>query len=275
MGLKSVVGFAWILRIHAASAGSFSSNELESMFLRFALPGLPGDFDGDLETKAKDYRITWAIIPEYQPKWSLAISMSRIDCRSSFCGITADDPGNYKISSAEATAYSAHLGAKYFYSDSLVFGLNIEDIDTNLTVDSILTDKNGTRKKTYNVPFPREFDLGLQWTASNKSNLSMDFQNIQGSYGEYEIDFKIMRFGYEYKNAHLAYRGGLIYPLKINSDNTGDLSEDLPFPLIPTVGVGWAGKNFKIDFVIYPHPFMSHHLNRTWMTGDLSVTYRF
>ncbi len=274
-GLKTTLSFAWISRLHASATGAFKEDELESIFLRYALPGIPGNFDGEIESKTKDYRLSWALTPIHHPKWSFAFSVSRIECGTAFCGVTANDPGNVIISSSNATAFSFHFGAKYYYNDALTFGLNVEDIDTKLDVDITTTDKTGTTKTTYVVPLPRDIAIGVMWQTSPEIKLSLDYQWLSGSYGEYEILFKVLRGGFSYKSDWLTYRAGLIAPLALESNKIENLKDKLPFPLVPTVGVGWVGDHFKLDFVLYLHPLMSHNRNKPYPTMDISVIYRF
>jgi hypothetical protein len=168
-----------------------------------------------------------------------------------------------------------HLGAKYFYSENLSFGLNIEDLNTRIKVKVVTTDQNGTRHQEYTVPFPRDITLGMQWKASPAWKLSMDYQNISGSYGEYQIDVRALRGGVAYHLNRWDYRAGVIYPLVVNSPQVGNIKDKLPYPIVPTAGLGWQNDSFKVDFVGYVHPLMSHHYNRPWLTADLTVIYSF
>jgi len=125
-GLKSSIALSWITRLHVKATGAYKENDIESIFLRFSLPDLTADFDGTLESKTKDYRLTWAVMPEENASWSFGAAVSYIDCKTFFCGTTADQPGRYKISTTKASTYAFHVGGKYFYSDDLTFAFNRE-----------------------------------------------------------------------------------------------------------------------------------------------------
>ncbi len=274
-GLKSTLSLALIPRLHTASTGVFREDELQSMFLRYTLPHLPADFDGKLESKTRDYRLSWALTPQDSPKWSAAFTLSRIECTSKFCGVTAEDPGNYIISSTTATAYGFHLGGKYYYSDALTFGLNIEDVMTELDVHIVQTDSSGTSRKKLAVPLPRDIALGVHWKESPSLDLTMDYQYVSGSYGVYSLDLQILRGGINYRKKDWQYRAGLLVPISIETDNTGDLKKKLPFPVLPTTGIGWRYDKVNMDFALYPHALMSYHHNNIYLAADLSISYKF
>ena len=275
-GLKSTLALSWIPRLHVKSSGAYTTNDLESMFLRFAMPDLPGNFDGTIQSKTKDYRLTWAITPRDNPRWSLGLTVSRIECGTSFCGVTADDPGNYKVKSTNATAIAVNAGGKYFYSDNLVFGFNIKDISTTLDVGIVTINQNGTREyMTVETSFPRDITIGMLWRYNPALNLSLDLQSLYGTYGRYKVDFRIVRSGIEYAQGRMRYRFGLIVPLMLKTDKITDYKNKLPFPAGPTAGIGWQGKRFNVDLVLYAQPLMSAQRKRLYPAVDLSVITKF
>ena len=102
-GMKAALALSWMTRLHVEAEGHFGPQDLETVFLRFALPSLPDDFDGHIESKTRDFRLSLALSPGSAPRWSLGATVSRIHCRTDFCGGTADDPGNHKVASTDAT----------------------------------------------------------------------------------------------------------------------------------------------------------------------------
>lgn len=275
-GLKSTIALSWIPRLHVKSSGAYTSNDLESMFLRFAMPDLPGNFDGTIESKTKDYRLSWAITPISNPRWSLGLTVSRIECGTKFCGVTADDPGNYKIKSTNATAIAVNVGGKFFYSDDLVFGFNIKDISTTLNVGIVTINQNGSMEhQTVETSFPRDITIGMLWRYRPDLNLSLDLQSLYGSYGRYKVDFRIARSSIEYVRGPLHYRFGLIVPLMLKTDKIVDYKSKLPFPAGPTAGIGWQGKRFNVDMALYAQPLMSAQRKRLYPAVDISLTAKF
>lgn len=129
---KVVFAYAWIPRLHVKAAGNFSADEFESTFTQYALPGLPADFDGNIESKTREHKFSMAISPVNASSWSIGASLGRVDCGTSFCGTFAEDPGNYTIASAGATAISFGLGAKYHLNERLSLAFNISDPATHL-----------------------------------------------------------------------------------------------------------------------------------------------
>ncbi|MFH1766261.1 MAG: hypothetical protein ABIF09_18920, partial [Gemmatimonadota bacterium] len=84
-GIKTAVALSWITRLHVKAEGHFGPEDLETVFLRFALPGLPDDFDGKIESKTRDYRLSLSLSPVSDRRWSLGATVSRVDCRTDFC----------------------------------------------------------------------------------------------------------------------------------------------------------------------------------------------
>jgi len=275
-GLKSTIAVGWIPRMHTHATGAYSSNDLESIFLRFALPGLPGDFDGTIESKTKDYRLSWAVAPEDDPRWSLGLTVMRVDCATSFCGVTANDPGNYIVTSTEAVAYGFNIGAKYYYSDRLTFGINLNDIDTSLDIEVDTTYQDGsTKHERYDANLPHNLSMGVLWNYSDSVSLSADAQAIFGDYGSYQLNFLTLRTGMEISNNSLHYRLGLITPITLDAENLSDLRDDLPVPFLPTAGIGWKSKHLDIDCALYAQPIMTYQRQSVQPALDLSMTFKF
>jgi hypothetical protein len=275
-GFKTAVALSWIPRLHVQASGAYSANDLESMFLRFAMPDLPEDFDGVIESKTKDYRLSMAITPDTNPGWSFGLTVSRIECGTRFCGVTADDPGNYKIKSTNATAFAVNVGAKYFYSEALTFGFNLKDVNTKLNVGIKTTNQDGsTEFKVIKTVFPRDLTFGALWRCNPDFSIALDYQMLFGSYGTYKMDFHIVRAGAEYTHGPLHYRLGLIVPLRLKTDRIVDYRNKLPFPVAPTIGIGWSNKYFNLDVAVYGQPLMSAQRKRPYPAIDVSLTQKF
>lgn len=274
-GYRLALGLSWIPRLHVKAEGAFASDDLASIFLRYALPGLPGDFDGKIESKTKDQRISLAVGKDGDRRWSFGASLGRIHCRTGFCGVTADDPDNYTVASTDAKAYGVNLGAKYFYSPGLTFGLHLKDLDTRLKVDMITTDKNGTRRERFVAKFPHDLSIGLAWKRRENMRVTLVYQTLFGEYGNAELDFRIIRAGLELRQHTLAYRLGLMLPLTLKSDMTGDLTQDLPVPFSLTAGLGWRAGDWSLDTAFYAQPVMSYERGEPDPAWDVSLAYHF
>jgi len=275
-GLKSAIALSWIPRLHVKSSGAYSGEDIESIFLRFTLPSLPDTFSGDIESKTKDTRLTFAVMPKEDASWSLGLSVSKVDCVTFFCGVTAHEPDQYIISSTKATAYAFGIGAKYFASESSTYAFNLKDMDTTLDVDIKTEYQDGTVKHyEFNTAFPKDFTIGGLWMYQPNVALSLDYQTLFGHYGIYKMDFRILRAGLEYTKQSFAYRFGLAAPLKIEADKVSDYSEKLPFPIAPSVGVGWKDGDITIDAALYVQLVMSAQREKILPGLDISISSQF
>ena len=271
--LDSTLAFSFIPRLHIKAEGAFKEDDFESIFIRYALPGLPADFDGEVESKTKDYRFSWGIAPDKDARWRFGMAISYIECGTSFCGVFARDPGNYTIASTNATAWAVHIGAKYHYDEKLTFGLSLKDLNTTLDVETIITDDQGTRNEIFHTSFPRDLTLALAWQYSPQIRLSSDLQHIFGHYGNYTIDFRIWRNGIDYHAGPWHYRAGLMIPLRLKSEQIEDVEPPLPFT--PTAGLGWQKQGFSADIALYVHPVMSYQRKKAHPAVDVSMSLDF
>ena len=272
-GISTVAAVGYIPRLHIYGEGKFSADDLESVFLRYALPGLTGDFDGIISSKTKDLRIAVAFSPLDSDRWAVGFSVGRVDCATYFCGVSAQGADGYKIISTEATAYTFNMGARYKITDDLVFGVSVKDVNTTLDVSVQITDENGVSESVFQTSFPTDVTVGLLWNYSDTLSLTADYQTMFGNYGTYDIDVRILRLGAEKRFGQIAARAGLVVPLNISSSELPDIV--LPFPVAPTFGVGWDTGGLNIDLALYGHPLMSYSRDSIYIAGDLSVTYRF
>jgi len=275
-GFQSSIALSWIPRLHMQSTGAYSETDIESIFLRLTLPGLAGDFDGTIESKTKDNRLTWAIMPEDNPRWSAGVSISKVDCETFFCGVTAHKPGEYIITSTKATAYAFHVGGKYYYNEDFTFGFNFKDINTALDVGIKTEFEDGSETfDTYNVKFPQDITLGMQWQYNSSIKTSLDYQKVFGHYGSYNMDFHILRSGIEYTDKSFRYRFGLLAPLKLKTNQVADYSDSLLFPVAPSFGLGWRKGNLNVDLALYTQLIMSAQREALVPGLDISITHKF
>lgn len=272
-GISTVVAAGYIPRLHMYADGAFAANDLESVFLRYALPGITGNFDGIISSKTKDYRVALAFAGEDSELWALGVSVGKVDCATFFCGVTAEGADGYKVISTGATAYTLNLGARYKVADNLTFGVSVKDVNTTLDVDVQITDTNGTRDLTFKTSFPTDVTVGVLWNYNDSLDLTADYQTMFGKYGNYDIDVRILRLGAEKRFGHIATRAGLVVPINISSSRLPEIV--LPFPVAPTLGVGWNGDRLNVDMALYGHPIMSYSQNRIYLASDLSVSYKF
>lgn len=272
---QTAIGFAWLPRLHMAANGNFRSDEFESIFIRYALPSLPEDFDGEVESKTRDKRVVFAISPKDNARWRLGVAVGRINCGTKFCGVFANDPGNYTVASVEAKATTLGVGAQYRVNERVQLGLNVKDVDTRLEVVTVVTDKDGTETKRVTTGFPRTITVGGSWQRSAATVLTTDLESMLGRYGNSSINVTLLRAGLETRSNQLAYRMGMIVPLVMKSDTTQSVREDMPAPFLPTAGIGWHGQYATIDFVIYPHPVMSYTEREIRLASDLTLSLRW
>ena len=94
-----------------------------------------------------------------------------------------------------------------------------------------------------------------------------------GEYGSYDIDIRTFRMGAEKRFGNIATRAGLVVPINISSSRLPEIV--LPFPVAPTVGLGWNSDRLNIDMALYGQPLMSYSQNRIYLASDISVSYKF
>ncbi|THB72041.1 MAG: hypothetical protein D6B28_06360 [Gammaproteobacteria bacterium] len=267
--------FAFIPRLHIYGNGTFRDDEFESIFMRYALPELAGDFTGELESKTKDYRFAFGLTSQNYPELRVGFSIGYVDCGTDYCGVTADAPGNYTVTSTGATAFAFNYGMQYDYSQSIVLGLNMNDISTDLDVEVLETDNSGTTTNIYHIEFPREIVLGVLWHYSDSIDVSADYRHLSGKYGDYEIKFRTARIGLEWKRPwkDIDIQTGLLIPIEITSDKTESL--DAPYFGAPSFGISWNIDDFKLDSALFFDPVASYQADAPRATLELSVSYQF
>jgi len=272
LDLKMTMALTFMPRLYIESSGAYHEDDFESIFLRYTLPGLSPNFDGEINSKTDDYRFGMAITPLHSPTWSLGISVGYVNCATTFAGVALEDPSNFTYMSTVATATAFGLGAKYYLNEDVTFGLNLRNIDSKLTVKVHTTDDNGESHETYDVNFPYDFSAGVSWQYNQSVNLAADYQQVFGTYGNYNLDFKLLRFGTSINHNTLDYHLGLIVPIVIGSDNIEDIK--IP-PAMPTLGLGWHNNIVDLSLAFYIHPIMTLNLGRPSPSLDLSLSYEF
>lgn len=273
LDLKVAVAFGYIPRLLIKASGKYSENDFESIFVRYTLPGLSPDFDGNIDSKTDEYRFAMAFSRLHNPSWSLGVSAGYVNCATSFAGVTLEDPTNFTYISAVATTIAFGLGAKYYVNEDITLGVNMRNLDSQLLVQTQTTDNNGTSNKNYDVDIPYDFSVGASWNYDEDINLAADYQKIFGSYGNNDVDFQFLRLGTTINSNSLDYHLGLIVPIAISSANTD--SPSLPFPVSPTMGLGWHQEFIDVSLAFYIHPIMSLHLKKPSPSLDLSLKYNF
>ncbi|MBO1927342.1 hypothetical protein J3998_07095 [Thiomicrorhabdus sp. 6S2-11] len=273
LGFRTTVGFAFFPRIHASASGSFAESDFESIFLRYLLPGLDGTFAGNLESKTKVYRLAFSAQPKDSQFWSVGFSFDYIDCKTNFCGTTATSNG-YSISSGDAKATSLGVSLLLKPRQDLRIGISLTDLNSSLKTEITTTDDLGTTTEHYKLSFPIKALFGVAFNLSDKLLLTGDYEAINGEYGKDSLDFQIARFGGEYQYSEMTtFRLGAVVPLKLTSQQTKDL--ELPFPFVPTFGVGWHWDSWQADFTVYANPVQSAHENAPALYSNLSLSVHF
>ena len=273
LGLNIAVAFAYIPRLYMEALGRYSEKDFESIFLRYTLPGLSGNFDGEINSKTDEYKFAAAISPLYNRFWSVGASVGYVNCATTFAGVTMEEPSNFQNISTVAKTYAYGLGAKVYATPELTFGLNVKNIDNELAVAVDRVDDNGYAHRSYDVNFPLDATIGVDWKYSEDLDIAMDFQRVFGTYGDYDIDIQVIRIGSTLALESMNFHFGLIAPIKMESSNIEDIEP--MFPVAPTAGVGWHNDLFDLSVAFYIHPIMSLYKNAPSPSLDLSLSYKF
>lgn len=270
-GYRAGVSYAYYPRVHARASGAFTEQDFESVYLRYLLPGISGNFNGDVDSKTKSHRLAFGVASE-DLRWSAGVYAEYIDCKTSFCGLQANSPG-YTVSTTGAKALTWGAGLRVRPTPEWRLAAHVSDATTKLDVDQVITDSSGTRVGKYLVRFPARVQLEAanQWGPSTL--LAMQYDLTRGQYGKTDLHIELLRFGMEHVQGEWQYRLGALAPIKISSTQSGTIK--LPFPIAPTAGLGWRSGMWDVGLAIYAHPVMSAHLRKPAPTADLSVTLAF
>jgi hypothetical protein len=271
-GLQMTVGGLYYPRIHARASGAFTEDDVESIFLRYLLPGISGTFDGHIDSKTKSTRVAMGLSPAAGSRWSAGAYVERIDCKSSFCGVHATSNG-YTESSTGAKATGFGFGLRFMPQPEWTVGLAISDARTRLDIETVTTDAAGTRQRLWDARFPRKLAIEVAHQWSGRTRWAAGAEVTRGAYGSNELDLQVVRLGLEHLRGPWTWRAGALVPLKIASADTGELK--LPAPLAPSLGLGWRQGPVAIDAALYAHPVMSLHKDRVSPTMDLTLSLRY
>ncbi len=273
LGIKVAAAFAYIPRLYMHASGKYYEDDFESIFLRYTLPGLSGNFDGTIDSKTDEFMFAIAVAPIRNPFWSIGASAGYVNCATTFAGVTMEEPDNFQNISTIATTISYGLGAKLYLNEAVTFGVHVKNIDNELAVAVDRVDDSGYAHKSYDVSFPVDATIGVDWRYSEAVDLAMDFQRVFGTYGDYDIDFQVVRVGTTLSSDTLDYHLGLIAPLKLESSKI----EAVKFnsPVAPTAGLGWHNDYIDLSAAFYFHPIMSLHEGKPSPSLDMSIAYTF
>ena len=272
---KFAYAFAWLPRLHVNADGVFEEDSFEALFLRFALPKIPNDFEGHTQSKTRDFRFSLATSPAFAPNFSIGVTTAYIRCVSNFCGSKLNDPESHYSADTDASAIAVNLGLQYQLNDQIKFGANIKDINTTLKVKSIIEQDGIKRNEIFYSEFPHDLSFGAYWEALPDLELSSDYQFLLGDYGGYNIDIQLWRTGLDYKYRHFNFRLGILIPTKLRTGSSKNIRQDMPAPFLPTTGIGWRNDYFSLDTSIYPHAILSYQRQTIRLVAESSIRIFF
>ena len=268
---KFALGAGWVARLHVIGKGNFGDDQLENLFLQFALPAIPPAFDGEINSKTRDYRLSLAYSPAQFDKLKLGANFQWIRCVTNFCGVNASD-GDYTVASTLATAFAINLGTSFEVNSRLRIAVVVKDLHTTLNVETTTTVEGNTQTQDFDTYFPTDITTGLRWKFSRDLSLSSDLEILRGRYGQHAIGFYLLRSGLSYTQGYFQYNLGTLIPLKMNTDNIEDLRTNMPFPFSGSAGVIWDWKYLSIGLAVYPHAIMSFRNDKMIPSLELSLS---
>lgn len=273
LGLKTGVALAYFPRLHVESEGQFDPDDFESLFIRFTLPFLPDDFDGTISSKTREVRLGIGVAPEEGGRWRVGFGVGYIDCTTLSCGVRASDPGNYFATTTLAYSWGFYGGVQFDLGERFTLGFIFRDPFTELDVEIITEDVDGTRTEFFDVEFPKDLALGVEWRKSSNLTFYGTVQRLAGKYGVNSIDISLLRSGVTLAAGEWDLAAGLMLQLRIAGTHFADLREEAPF--LPTLGIGRSIGSLHLFLAVYPDPAMTAHFNRPYMNLDLTVRLSF
>lgn len=272
-GLDLTLGVARYNRVHVRSTGAFKAAEFESTFLRLLLPGVSGTFDGDIDSKTLVNRFAVGVRHDAVPGLSIGANIDWIDCKTETCGVHSTSNG-YETRSVHATALSFGVGASYEVTDRLTLAAAFSDINTTLDVTTQITDNAGTRPGGFQAALPRKLNAEAAFQFNDRLLFAAGYQKFWGNYGANALNFETAHAGVEWARTDAqTWRAGFWAPLDITTSNGLNLAP--PFPVAPTVGMGWRWGAMTADAALYAHPLMTMHKKGPAISAELSLSYRF
>ena len=272
---RVVPGFAYVRRLSFDIVGSFGPNDLETVFLEYVLPGIPSGFSGHVQSATDDYRMVFGVRPPGDSKWRFGFSVARLRCVTNFCGVESGDPANPMVANVLGKDTAFNIGVKYLKSEKTTLALTIRDVDTDLSIASTVLDNAGFTERHFVKEFPKDMTVGMVRRPRPGVSLAADFQMIFGNYGTSEMDFKMLRFGYEKDRGKTIRRYGVIVPVTIESSITKSIKDDMPSYFSVSAGMGWRKPWGQVDLAFYAHPMMSYQREEFYPGLDLSYVWKF
>ena len=276
-GFDITLGAARYNRVHSRSSGAFEASDVESIFLRYLLPGISGTYDGDIDSKTLVNRFALAFSHQALSKLSFGVNLDLIDCKTNSCGVHAGSNG-YEVASVGATAVSFGVSTTYRPHNRLTFGASYTDINTLLKVISVTTDNTGTRRNISFSGLPGQLRLEASYIWNDQWLFAAGYQKMWGAYGNYELNYETVHFGLEFQQSDVvAWRGGFMAPVQIKSSQGVNFTfpYGLPTLPIPTAGVGISLSSIEVDLAAYLNPIMTLHKKHPVISAELTLTHRF
>ena len=126
---------------------------------------------------------------------------------------------------------------------------------------------------------PRYFTLGVSHRRDGFI-FALDSEYIWGDFGGRQkktVDIWLLRAGVEKRLfPWLTGRAGLIFPLSARTSTLGNIRDDLSSPKVgPTLGLGYAYENWRIDASIYGDPARSYIKQRVALAAVLSLICQY
>lgn len=268
-GFDATLALARYPRIHAHSTGAFGPDDFESVFLRFLLPGLTGDYDGTIDSKTMVNRLALGVTLHDLPWLSLGGNVDMIDCRTGTCGVSAGT-----VYSVHATAVSYGLSVALRPSDTVTLGLAVSDVSTGLTITSVTTDASGSTTSILQSQLPWRVGIEAAWQARSDLLLAVGTQSYRGHYGGYDLVIDTLHAGAEWQaGGPWAVRAGAWAPLRIESGQF--VTPQVIAKAAPTLGLGWKKAGVAADLAILVHPLDSMHAGRPVVSEEFSLTIQF
>jgi len=272
-GLSSTIGFSYVPRAHFRAKGVFKNGELVTTFLRFGLPGFPGEFRGDVASHTDDYRIGYGLRFDKLPRLDLGFSIGKIFCTTDFTGYKDQDnkPSQVHI---DATALSLDIGARYHINDGLTIGTVVKNIGSTLRYTTVEKHNSITQTRTSSAKFITDISVGLSYKYSDQWKFDLAYQNLYGHYGGNEFDFRFIKASATRHSNLFDYYLGIFAPIKIKNNRYNTIK--LPAPAMPTAGIRYTWqKQLTVDAALYLHPVMSLATHSIKPALELSIDYRF
>lgn len=257
-------------RIHAHSDGAFGPEDFESIFLRFLLPGLKGQYDGTIDSKTLVNRLAFGLSAPGVKGLRFGANIDLIDCRTETCGVDTGD--TYSV---HATAVSFGVSAAWDVSDRWTLGLAVSDLSQGLTVTTITTAPDGsTTRGQVQSAMPWRLALEAAWQAREDLTLALGAQSYRGRYGDYGLEIDTLHLGAEWQaGGPWVLRAGAWAPLRIWSSQFD--APSLIAPAAPTLGLGWRQGPVTADLAVFAHPVNSMHEGVPVISQEFSLTWRF